>query len=94
MNGSMFNYSLFNWNVRGLGDNDKCAKVRDTLMSARPHIACLQERKLANITTAKARAFLPSNLSNFHYVEASGTRGGLVTAWDDRSLSLHSFITR
>lgn len=94
MNVNVVSFSLVSWNVRGLGDHDKCTLVRDSLCAARPIVVCLQESKLASIPHAKARSFLPSHHVDFLCVDASNTRGGLVTAWDARSLTLTSFIMR
>ena len=91
-NGRVF--KLVSWNVRGLGDDRKCDVVRDALCSDRATVICLQETKLHSTSPAKAKSFLPSNFRNLHCVDARGSRGGILTAWDDNSLTLHSFITR
>jgi hypothetical protein len=78
------------WIVRGLGDDSKCAQVWDALASANHVLACLQETKLSLLVAQKARSFLPSLLSAFCSVDADGSRGGITTAWDERSLSLSS----
>ncbi|PUZ68099.1 hypothetical protein GQ55_3G488300 [Panicum hallii var. hallii] len=57
-------------------------------------MVCLQETKLASTSNAKARSFLPPSFRDFHCVDARGSRGGILTAWDAHSLTLHSFITR
>jgi len=94
MNAKTVNLSVLSWNVRGLGDDGKCKIVRDTLSARNITIACIQETKLRSVSPAKASFFLPPNLSNFHCVDAAGTRGGILTAWDDRALAMTSFITR
>jgi exonuclease III len=82
------------WNVRGLGDNDKCSVVRDNLVSANPFVVCLQETKLASHEPVKLRAFIPPQLSESVVVDADGSRGGLLTAWNPNHLSLVSSISR
>jgi len=72
MNAKTFNLSVLSWNVRGLGDADKCKTVRDLLLSLKLDIACLQETKLSVLDERRDRAFLPPNLSLFHCVDASG----------------------
>ena len=91
-NGRVFH--LLSWNVRGLGDSLKCDVVKDALTSAHPTTICLQETKLSSPTNQKARSFLPPNFRDFQCVDAGGSRGGILTAWDARSLSLEGFITR
>jgi exonuclease III len=93
MNAYMISFSLVSWNIRGLGDDDKCTMVKDTLSAAQPNIVCLQESKLSSTDALKTRASLPPHISGFCCVDAAATRGGLVTAWDKRSFSLTSFIT-
>ncbi|CAN6352985.1 unnamed protein product [Urochloa humidicola] len=93
MNESSSPLSLLSWNVRGLGDPDKCKLVRDTLSTPFLDVACLQETKLDATTTAKARSFLPSSLSDYLCVDACETRGGLITAWNTRTLQMDSFIS-
>jgi exonuclease III len=89
------NLVVMSWNVRGLGDSDKCVLVRDAIVSSSPAIACLQETKLSDVTVFKAASFLPSSLaSNFLHIPAAGTRGGILTAWNENSLQLNSYIIR
>ena len=92
MNAKAVKLSVLSWNVRGLGDADKCRVVRDLIQSLKLDIVCLQETKLRAVDERRARAFLPPNLSLFRCVDASGSRGGILTAWDPRAVLLHSFI--
>ena len=91
-NGRVF--QLLSWNVRGLGDADKCAVVKDVLTNANPTVICLQETKLSSTSASKACSFLPTPFRDLHCVDATGSRGGILTAWDANALSLSSFITR
>jgi exonuclease III len=76
------------WNVRGLGDSDKCITVRDAILAASPTVVCLQESKLEDISSFKAKAFLPFKIATtFHFAPSSGARGGMVTAWDQSALT-------
>ena len=70
------------WNVRGLGDDDKCSLVRDVLTSCRPSIVCLQETKLQVLTQFKLRSFLTANLYNHAASPSDGASGGILVAWD------------
>ena len=55
---------ILSWNVRGLGENDKCSLVRDTITSCCPRVVCLQETKLPSLSSFKLRSFLPTNLKD------------------------------
>jgi hypothetical protein len=86
-------FLVLSWNTRGLGDYDKCIVVRDAIKAAAPSVACLQETKLHDISSFKAKTFLPSNLSNNLLVLPSdGARGGIATAWDQNLWSLTNSI--
>ena len=50
------NFNVVSWNVRGLGDPDKCAIVEDALVSAAPAVICLQETKLHHIDQFQAHS--------------------------------------
>ena len=64
MNQLRFEYVVLSWNVRGLGETDKCDLVRNAICAAHPHIACLQESKLTHLDANKAKSFLRPNLSD------------------------------
>ena len=61
MNANTVPLLIVSWNVRGLGDSDKCKTIRDTLVSARLDVACIQEMKLSRTDPTKAHSFLPPN---------------------------------
>jgi exonuclease III len=86
--------TVLSWNVRGLGDPDKCTIVRNAISLASPSVACLQESKLCELNCFKARSFLPTRLPCFLCINAVGSRGGIVTAWDSAVFSLASSISR
>lgn len=77
MNASSVSYSLLSWNVRGLGEKDKCMIVRDTLTIARANIVCLQETKLRATDKLKSCAFLPMTLNEFRCVDSADTHGSM-----------------
>ena len=49
MNEHFRRLSVMSWNVRGLGDSEKCDVVRDAIASATPSVCCLQETKLHDV---------------------------------------------
>ncbi|TVU26819.1 hypothetical protein EJB05_29384, partial [Eragrostis curvula] len=88
------NIHFISWNVRGLGDVDKCKLVCDNLTSALPTIICLQESNLDNVDRFKAATFLPTAFTTLYSLDADGTRGGILTAWGPSIFTLSSFTTR
>lgn len=86
--------SVLSWNVRGLGDPSKRPIIYNSVSLAAPAIVVLQETKLSNISPSDLRSFLPPSLSSFVFSPASGSSGGLVTAWNSSLLSKTTFISR
>jgi len=83
------------WNVRGLGDPDKCTVVKDALVASAPSVICLQETKLSDLSRFKAHSFLPPHFTDtIQFVRAAGSCGGILTAWNTNLFSLDSFISR
>lgn len=72
--------SLLFWNVRGLGQDDKCEDVLMELINASPSIIKLQETKLSSFSLAMACSFLPSQLSAHITKDADGASGGIALA--------------
>lgn len=87
-------FACFSWNVRGLGDTQKCDKVLTELIDAKPHIVALQETKLSSLTPSKIRSFLPSHLDSSLYNASLRTTGGILTAWDSSQFTQISCLTR
>jgi endonuclease/exonuclease/phosphatase family metal-dependent hydrolase len=85
---NFFSFTACSWNVRGLNDAVKCVDVSADILSARPTILALQETKLGHTSPQKASSFLPSSLRSFQAVDAIGTSGGLISAWDRNIFSL------
>lgn len=84
-------FSLCFWNVRGLGDTEKCNDVLAELLSSSRHIALLQETKLSELTSTKLYSFLPRSLHAFHSLPATGSSGGLLTAWNTASFTCNHY---
>lgn len=70
----------------GLGQQEKCDAVRDAISISHPHIVCLQESKLHEPDAYKCKSFLPTYLSDFAFVPANGSRGGIVTSWNPNAV--------
>lgn len=87
--------SILSWNVRGLGDPEKCNVVRDAIASANPSIMCFQESKLHSFDLFKVKTFLPPQLAQSHVsLCAIGSRGGLITAWNSALWSMTLHVSR
>jgi hypothetical protein len=87
MGSSFQTFKIMLWNVRGIGDLDKCDVVRDAIMTAAPSIVCLQETKLQDVTEFSAKRFLPPSLDSLHFISATNSRGGILVAWSSSIFS-------
>jgi len=75
--------SVLCWNVRGLNDGAHRELVRQIAASARPSVLCLQETKIGSMSQTIALDTLGQSLSKFVTLDAQGTRGGILLAWDE-----------
>jgi hypothetical protein len=57
------------------------------LLSSSPHMVLFQETKLSNIIPSKLSSFMPSTLNDNRSLPATGSSGGLLTAWNNSFFS-------
>jgi exonuclease III len=86
--------SIISWNVRGLNDAAHRELARETTLSARPTIVCLQETKVSSMNLSIRMETLGSRLSGHCTLDANGTRGGILLAWDEEVVELTSVDIR
>lgn len=70
------------WNVRGLNSPARRSTIYQTIVAAKVDIVCLKEMKMEVISDEVVRQCLGNKFENFFYVPATGTRGGILIAWD------------
>ncbi len=75
-------FKFLSWNVRGLNDQAKCTLVKAFLRASKCCVVCLQETKLASTSAPKFISFCSFHLQEFHTLDAVGTKGGILTAWN------------
>jgi len=76
----MDNTTVLSWNVRGLNARARRDAVRTLIDDVRPSIVCLQETKLDVITDTMVLSMLGIAFSEFAYLPASETHGGILIA--------------
>jgi exonuclease III len=74
--------TIFNWNVRGLNAPARSEAVRTMIQAACPNLVCLEETKLASVDDHIALDILGYSLDGYHFLPASGTRGGILVGWN------------
>lgn len=87
-------HRLSSWNVRDLNDTTKCGDVLAELLPQHLTFLVIQETKLATFDRTKLRSFLPSHLTTYDTVAATGASGGILSAWDPTSFALTSSTKR
>lgn len=88
-----FNYPIraLNWNVRGLGDSQKCDVIKDIAIDANPDLISYQETKWSECSIFRVRQVCPAKFINFLTLDAIGTRGGILLAWSSRFCLIDSY---
>ena len=76
----MDNTTILSWNVRGLNARARQDCVRTLVGDIRPTIVCLQETKLDVIPQSTVFSLLGVSFSEFAYLPASSTHGGILVA--------------
>lgn len=86
--------TILNWNVRGLNDAAHRELVREVVVCSRPKMVCLQETKLSSFNTGLAYETLGQHLNSYLTLDAQGTRGGILLAWDKDTVSISNALNR
>lgn len=82
---------ILSWNVRGLNNPARREAVLEAAELARAGILCLQETKLSSIDQWIGKEIGGNRLSNFNFLPANGTRGGIAIFWDDTIVNMANF---
>ena len=69
------------WNVRGLNNPARRVVVKELLYRNNVSLVCLQETKLSFIDRAMVNQCCGTEFSEFAYLPAIGSRGGVLMAW-------------
>jgi exonuclease III len=83
-------YLFCTWNVRGLGQKNKCDELLSEIINIKPYVLLLQETKLHEIPNHKAKTFLPNHLNNFAYKPSVGSAGGILNAASNNCFNIKS----
>jgi exonuclease III len=84
-------YKILSWNMRGLNNPAKQEDIKQVVTSFRPNLVYFQETKLQMVDLAVVRNTLRDAFeSNFLFLPASGTRGGILLEARDTVYQLHN----
>ena len=81
------NIKFISWNVRGLNDKDKRAKIKHVVMAEAPHLICLQETKIQSMDPMLVKQTVGAKATHYRAIPACNTAGGLLVAWDGNFLT-------
>lgn len=88
-------FKFLSWNVRGLGDDEKCNVVRNVIKNSRCDVCVLQETKCNKFVLSYILRFLPSFFSfDVAYNLASNSKGGTIIIWKRTFELVSSWSTR
>ena len=85
-------FSVFDWNVRGLNGRARRDVVREFILLHRPSFVSLQETKLQDVPQCLANEILGLGYGYEFFPAAAGAAGGLLLAWRSDRWSVSSVI--
>lgn len=77
------NWSILNWNVRGINSSDKWLALPNKIEESGCAILSLQETKRDHFDSSYLKNFCPKRINKFEFVPSIGASGGLLVAWND-----------
>lgn len=88
-------FKLLSWNVRGLGNDDKCRIVRNVIKNSRCDVCVLQESKCNKFDLSYIMRFIPSFFSfEVAYNLAINSAGGTFIVWKKSFQLVSSWSTQ
>ncbi|XP_039048924.1 uncharacterized protein LOC120189810 [Hibiscus syriacus] len=85
-------FSVFSWNIRGLGKNVKLRAISRVLESNKPGVAFFQESKVSEISVIVDRLLRGFIRRDLIFSPAVGASGGLITLWDRNVFQMTSKV--
>lgn len=89
---------MMSWNIRGLGRNDKRAKIKKLVSERKINVLLLQESKRSSVDVRFVKSLWPWESLQFMAVDLEGSAGGLLCVWNldvfkiEECCSARSFI--
>lgn len=87
-----FSFKLLNWNVRGLGDLNKCMVIKNSVLNLNCDLFCFQETKWNEHSIFKVRQVCLAKFKSYITLDAEDSRGGILLAWSNSYKLLNSYI--
>jgi exonuclease III len=82
------NLKIVIWNVRGLNSKPRRIAIRALLATTNASIVCFQETKIDLFYSGLILETLGADFDDFTYLPADGTRGGILLAWQSKTVSI------
>lgn len=78
----MREWTVLNWNIRGLNADDKCNAVRNKIEESGCAIYCIQETKKQSFDTMYIKKVAPKRFNKFAFAPSVGASGGILMGWN------------
>jgi exonuclease III len=82
------NLKMLVWNVRGLNSKARRIAIRALVATTNASIVCFQETKINLFYSGLILETLGAEFDDFVYLPADGTRGGILLAWQSRTVAI------
>jgi hypothetical protein len=76
------NWTVLNWNIRGLNSDDKCNMIRAKIEESNYAAFCIQETKRQTFDPSAVGKFPPKRFNKFAYQPSEGASGGIFIGWN------------
>jgi hypothetical protein len=76
------NWSVLNWNVRGLNSADKCNVIRSKIEESSCAVFCIQKTKKQHFEPSNIQKIAPKWFNKYSFVPSEGASGGLLVGWN------------
>lgn len=76
-------WTVLNWNIRGINIDDKCNAVRNKIEESACPIFCILETKRQQFDMAYFKKIAPKRFGKFAFSSSVGASGGILVGWNN-----------
>jgi exonuclease III len=74
-------WSILNWNIRGINSVDKCNAVKEKIEESACSIFCIQETKRSHFDHSYIKKLAPKRFNKFAFSPSDGASGDILIVW-------------
>ena len=83
-----YNSEILSLNARGLNDSGRRDSIREFVVMLKVNLVCIQETNLEVVDSFVISQCLGPSFDGFAFLPATGTRGGILVAWDTSVIAM------